>query len=362
MRLALPVAVLVLVTAVDLVTGRATIFYPFLVLAPALAAVRARPLEVVAVGAVALPVRYLLGAYDSVPDPTDSFFQVNTVVFVLAIAISTGVARTRQRREGHLRALTRVAVAAQQAILLPAPERLGGVLTAVRYFALDDHADVGGDLYSAVETPFGVRVLIGDVQGKGMGAVRTAAVALGAFRQAARSVPDLADVGRRIETAVLVDGDPDRFVTALFVEVGTDHLTFAHHGHEPPVLLRSDATVVEIEPPDPGLPLGLTEWAGGERPSTWQVPFGQGDVLLLTTDGVTDNRDEHGRPYPLLDRLPLLLPRRADPGSPTDTVTLLADDLRHHVRRGHFTDDALLLTLARDPGARARRGPPPAGI
>ncbi|GAA3036254.1 PP2C family protein-serine/threonine phosphatase [Kitasatospora albolonga] len=347
-RTGLPLGVMALVTVVDLATGPGTIFYPFLVLGPALAAVRGRPREVVVIGLVALPLRYLLGTYDTLPDPTDRFFQINTVVFLVAIALSTNVARIRQRRERHLRSVTRVAVAAQQAILLPAPERLGGVRTAVRYFALDDNADVGGDLYSAVETPYGVRVLIGDVQGKGLGAVRTAAVALGAFRQVARTEPELDRVGRLVESAVELDGDPDRFVTALFVEFGPDRLRLLHRGHEAPVLVHPDGTLRAVEPPDPGLPLGLGTLTPGDPAPPWQLPFGPGDLLVLTTDGVTDNRDEDGHPYPLLDRLPLLLPDHPGPPDPTTTVAALATDLLRHVGRGRFTDDALMLALARD--------------
>ncbi|MEV8530520.1 hypothetical protein [Streptomyces sp. NPDC051211] len=61
-ELALPVAVLVVVALLDLATGRDTYFYPFpfLVLAPALAAATARPGVVMAVGLCGLPLRYAL--------------------------------------------------------------------------------------------------------------------------------------------------------------------------------------------------------------------------------------------------------------------------------------------------------------
>ena len=59
-------------------------------------------------------------------------------------------------------------------------------------------ARIGGDLYEAVNTAHGVRLLIGDVRGKGLLAVETAAAMLAAFREAAYEVYTLAEVARRI--------------------------------------------------------------------------------------------------------------------------------------------------------------------
>lgn len=53
-------------------------------------------------------------------------------------------------------------------------------------------ARIGGDLYEVVSAPgSGLRVIVGDVQGKGLEAVETAAKVLGAFHEAAHDEPGL---------------------------------------------------------------------------------------------------------------------------------------------------------------------------
>jgi serine phosphatase RsbU (regulator of sigma subunit) len=57
-------------------------------------------------------------------------------------------------------------------------------------------AQVGGDVYAVRATPFGVLAIIGDVRGKGLQAVSTVGLVIGAFRHEAgraATLPELAD-------------------------------------------------------------------------------------------------------------------------------------------------------------------------
>jgi len=63
---------------------------------------------------------------------------------------------------------------------------------AVRYISASASAQIGGDLYAVIMTAGSVRLIVGDVQGKGLAAVQTAATVLGAFREAAYDAADLA--------------------------------------------------------------------------------------------------------------------------------------------------------------------------
>ncbi|MBA3267225.1 MAG: SpoIIE family protein phosphatase [Acidimicrobiia bacterium] len=94
-------------------------------------------------------------------------------------------ARWRERREGVLQRVTRVAEVAQLAILRPIPTRVGTMTFASRYLSAADQAFIGGDLYEVVPSAAGVRVVVGDVRGKGLEAVHLAALVLGTFREAA---------------------------------------------------------------------------------------------------------------------------------------------------------------------------------
>ncbi|CAL9323188.1 hypothetical protein SUDANB51_01556 [Streptomyces sp. enrichment culture] len=63
-------------------------------------------------------------------------------------------------------------------------------------------AAIGGDLYEVVATEYGVRAVMGDVRGHGIGALGTVAAVLGCFREAAHDEKDLGGVLRRLERAL----------------------------------------------------------------------------------------------------------------------------------------------------------------
>ncbi|CAM5486146.1 PP2C family protein-serine/threonine phosphatase [Streptomyces hirsutus] len=111
-------------------------------------------------------------------------------------------------------------------MLRPLPPSWGGLEHAGFYLAADAGARVGGDFYDIQPGPYGTRVLVGDVQGKGLGAVETAATPLGTFREAGFHEPELAVVAERLEermlrhrgyTAALGRAEGDRFATAVLL-------------------------------------------------------------------------------------------------------------------------------------------------
>ncbi|MGP3690947.1 hypothetical protein ACTVZO_40815 [Streptomyces sp. IBSNAI002] len=83
--------------------------------------------------------------------------------------------KLRRARE-HLVRADSVADTIQRTVLRAPPRRLGPVTAAAFYTAGEGGTLVGGDLYDACVTPFGVRAIIGDVRGKGLDAVQTVTV------------------------------------------------------------------------------------------------------------------------------------------------------------------------------------------
>ena len=148
---------------------------------------------------------------------------------------------------------------------------------AVSYTSAVAEARIGGDLYEVVAPPDGVRVIVGDVQGKGLEAVETAALVLGAFREAAHNEPDLQRVGARIERAVDRELQGEKFVTAVLAEVSGDRrVTLLNYGHPAPVVVRPDGTVHFAAPPRNPLPLGLgIHGTDAQRP--YETDFTPGD-------------------------------------------------------------------------------------
>src|SRR5690606_29833449 len=110
---------------------------------------------------------------------------VRVVNVVLVGAASVVVAAVRVRREQEVGRLTTVAEVAQRAVLpiLPAHARRTDI--AVRYRSASQDTVIGGDLYDCYHSRSHTRFLIGDVRGKGLGAIEQAARVIRAFRQAA---------------------------------------------------------------------------------------------------------------------------------------------------------------------------------
>jgi serine phosphatase RsbU (regulator of sigma subunit) len=208
--------------------------------------------------------------------------------------------------------------------------------------AAEAEARIGGDLYEVIRTPFGVRLLLGDVCGKGLGAVETAADVLGVFREAARAEPDLAKVAGRLDSALARRPASEEFVTAVLVGVPETPgpAIMVNCGHPPPLLCR-DGRISEVEPPADAPPLGLLGLVGGSYRAR-SLTFDCGDLLLLYTDGVAEARDKADRFYPLAQRLAVLSHRE-----PEALLDELLVDVRTYVGSG-LTDDAALLAVRRE--------------
>ena len=89
----------------------------------------------------------------------------------VAAALDTSISFEQQSE--RLAGVTLVAEVVQRAILAPPPPRAGPVALSARYLSAAKEAQVGGDLYEVVRGPSSVRLLVGDVRGKGLSAVRT---------------------------------------------------------------------------------------------------------------------------------------------------------------------------------------------
>ncbi|MGS2614033.1 PP2C family protein-serine/threonine phosphatase [Micromonospora sp. LZ34] len=321
---------LAIVSAVELADGRAANYIALMVAAPFLAAALASWRVVLGVGAAAT----VLGASFALAEQTVS---LATTVAVVGIALGTGiaaaVAAVRQRQAEQIAELSKLAAVAQQAVLRPLGPQVGTLSVAGRYISSTATAEIGGDLYEAIDTPYGVRMIIGDVRGKGLEAVRLASIVLGSYRHVAYERADLraivADLDRAVARSV---GDED-FVTAALVEERGGTLTIVNCGHPPPLLLRRGA-VIPLEPPAPAPPLGFMPVV---RPRVERLE--PGDRLLLFTDGLGEARRD-GEFFPTADRAWRLLGH----GTVADGLASLETALVEWVH-GRLDDDIALVLM-----------------
>jgi hypothetical protein len=330
MGMSLPLAAIALVVAADLTAGRDHVITPGIVAAPPLAAITVNWRRTLFIGLLGLAIQVALAPYDGVTDIPDHDVVFGQVFAYGAVTLfSVYIAWRRETGAKAFNAIT---------------PRVGGLRLAVRYVSAADAAQIGGDLYAVLDTPYGVRALIGDVRGKGLGAVQTSAVVLGAFREAAYDEGGLDRVAQRVDISVgrhVTGGD---FITALFAQFDKpDSVELLHYGHVPPLRVSADGEVETLYPNEPWLPLGLPDMVT-EGPTPWRVPLLPGDVLVLCTDGVIEARSPADNSfYPLADRVGALV---AGASHDLDAAVqrVYADLLEH--AGGALTDDVVLLLLA----------------
>ncbi|MGW1373579.1 PP2C family protein-serine/threonine phosphatase [Streptomyces sp. NPDC002446] len=348
--LAVPLAIIVAVTVIDIHSPTTIHLGPFLVAAPAITASFAGPGLTGAVGGLAVAAQVVIGhLHGGLTTPNH---QAQIAALIVISVFVTVFRYVRDRRERRLSQVQSVAAAAQHVLMRPLPQRIGPLRMASVYLAAEAEAQIGGDLYAAVPAPGATRLVIGDVRGKGLSAIGEAAVLIGAFQGSAYrnlSLPGIvAHLGNSVHwnTAHHADGDPESeesFVTALVMDVHHDcpALSVVNCGHPPPLLLRDDR-VHSLEVREPALPLGLSA-ASEDEYEVETFGFDVGDLLLLYTDGVVEARDRDNAFYPLVERVASW--RVTEPSA---LVRRLHHDLLKYAG-GNLGDDVAVIAIARSP-------------
>jgi serine phosphatase RsbU (regulator of sigma subunit) len=202
---------------------------------------------------------------------------------------------------------------------------------------------VSGDYYDVLKfDEHRVALCIGDVVGKGMPAALLMANLQAAVRVlASASVkPEaLCEQVNRLTSSNITLG---KFITFFYglVDAKAQRLTYANAGHNPPIMLRRDMTVLRLD--KGGAVLGVFL-----EPNYLQaeVDLAPGDRLLLFTDGVSEAQDSGGHEFGE-ERLIQLL---------KDNINLGAADLQRKViktisefSRGIFHDDVTVVAMTCD--------------
>ncbi|MFF4404922.1 PP2C family protein-serine/threonine phosphatase [Streptomyces sp. NPDC001262] len=336
-----PVLLTVVIASVAYTTPRSMAFSRLLPAAPALAAAMWPVLPTVLLGTVCLLLMIGLGIV--FPDLGVWYTGAGIVAVTVAAAYGSHV---RLQREQSLLQVRLVADAAQKVVLSPMPRSFREIQVEALYLAAAAEARIGGDFYEAADTPYGVRLLIGDVRGKGLPAVGAAAAVVNAFREAAYDEPGLSGIARRLEAsstrysaAFAPDDLMERFITALLVEIPHegDRIGILNCGHPPPLLLNR-GTLRVLTPTAPSPLLNLADLIG-EQYSVDMFDITPGDQLLLYTDGVTETRNRNGEFFPLNDWM-----RQQTAPQPRDLLDKLHRDLLHY-SGGGLNDDIAALAV-----------------
>lgn len=240
----LPLALIVVITIVDVLSPPQIHLGPLLVVAPAITASFAGTRLTALVSLLAVAALTVIGIMRDGLTTSNHEVQIAGLIAVSGIVVSFTALRDRHARE--LTQVRSVAEAAQRVLLRPLPTRVGPLRIASVYLAAEAEAQVGGDLYAAARTTDGTRLIVGDVRGKGLTSLGEASLLLGAFRAAAHLQASLPDLAAYLDGSVSWD---------LAAAVGQDAGGAAEQGTRRTAPAKALATR-----------------ATGPPPSTWRAP------------------------------------------------------------------------------------------
>ncbi len=157
---------------------------------------------------------------------------------------------------------------------------------------------IGGDYYDFYLLPNGnLRIVIGDVMGKGIPAAMLMILTRGAFRSAAESTQGPSETLTAMNKAMYDDlRTLGSFVTVMCADWNphTKTLTYSSAGHNFPVIVKANNQLVEV-PETKGVMLGGLPEAV-YKDDTVQL---EDDLVFFYTDGITEARNKDGEMYQL---------------------------------------------------------------
>ena len=239
-----------------------------------------------------------------------------------------------------------------QAALLPPPDiALPGWQAHYRYIPNGPVSGDYCDLVVANEDGTGLYFMLGDVSGKGVAASLLMAHLNASLRASARAglAPQvaLAEADRLLAESTLTS----HYATLVCGRArASGEVEIANAGHCPPLVVRSNGCIESLE--SAGLPLGLSvSTPSGARYAAETVRLGDGDSLVLYTDGVTEAANAHDAEYGT-ERLSRVL-SRCGGQSPRELVTRCLSDVSSFLVGGALSDDLTMLALWRCRGEAA---------
>jgi sigma-B regulation protein RsbU (phosphoserine phosphatase) len=201
---------------------------------------------------------------------------------------------------------------------------------------------VGGDLYHCLPRSGDKRLLVlGDVSGKGMPAALAMSATIGMLRLLAEVGGPLAAVTSQLHRQLWQTLQQRQFVTLFLGELdpASGDLTYANHGQELPILVRSTGRIDKLE--STGMPVALFEDLPVE---TATVHLNPGDLLAVFSDGIPEaTRD--GTEYFGIEPLEDILRR-----SRTNPLPAICAEVRAAVSEfvhGRQSSDDITLLLVR---------------
>ena len=207
---------------------------------------------------------------------------------------------------------------------------------------------VGGDFFDYLqsgEDSDRLGIAIGDAASKGLSAAAQALYISGALRMGAEFQTKISSLMTKANKLMHRTFPEERFVTLFYGELTNDKnglLIYANAGHTSPILLHTKTDDIEYLAPT-GQMLGPFP---NETYRTESAHMKPGDLLLLYTDGVTEDVNERGEMFGET-RLADLLRKHRDESAKEITQFIL-EEVETFSTRSDRSDDKTLVVIRRN--------------
>ena len=183
-----------------------------------------------------------------------------------------------------------------------------------------------------------VALVVGDVAGKGPAAALLAAMLQGVFACEARDDSSPAQTIARMNRILIDRQATSKFATLVYGVLSPDgRFVYSNAGHNPPVVVGRGG----IRRLTAGGPLvGAFAGAAFDQQA---LPLGDGDAIVLFSDGITEARNSNGEEFGD-DRL---LAAAAEGGAPGVLIERLFDAVRRFSGGVEQSDDMTVAVLRR---------------
>jgi sigma-B regulation protein RsbU (phosphoserine phosphatase) len=156
---------------------------------------------------------------------------------------------------------------------------------------------IGGDYFDFYPLGNGkVRIVIGDVMGKGIPAAMLMILTRGAFRSAAESTPSPGETLTAMNNALFSDlRKLSSFVTVFCADWDPETLTltYSNAGHSLPIIIRGFSNVIQATDVR-GVMLGGLQ---NQKYKEGQISLKASDIVFFYTDGIVEAMNQNGEMF-----------------------------------------------------------------
>lgn len=193
----------------------------------------------------------------------------------------------------------------------------------------------GGDYYDYLTMPGGrLGIVVADVSGHDLGAALIMVATRAALRSCADIPIGLDEILDHVNTTLLGDLEPGRFVTMFLasLDAHAQSLTYSSAGHPPGHVLDRHGEIKCVME-STRIPLGVM--ANWKDQPTRSIPLERGDLLVFLTDGILESRGADGDAFGVENALGLVKAHRHE--SAQRILERLLNAV--HTSRGNVTQD-----------------------